>query len=104
MFYGKILIAEDNVGQASYLKRLLDNEGYESFIVEDGISALEYLNNNKLDLPGIVLTDIRMPKMGGYELIRHIRKYFASIFVVVLTGLDGESLTESFNAGAQWTF
>lgn len=96
----KILIIEDNAGELLYLNHLLSKERYKVVPFENGIKALAYLTKNPSKLPDIVITDLKMPEMDGLELTKLIRKRFPDIFVIVITGINTTTLTDSFNAGA----
>ena len=64
-----ILIVEDDPGLRSYLKRLLSRENLEFVTAEGGRQAVQYLNDNSVDL---VMLDIGLPDMNGYEVMDHI--------------------------------
>ncbi|MCF7791986.1 MAG: diguanylate cyclase [Victivallales bacterium] len=102
MFPGKFLIVEDNVGMAGYIKLLLDKEKHIVDISVNGKKALSFLKNchEQNKLPDIVITDLSMPEMDGYTLIKKIRDNFPCIYVIVLTGINDSSLSESFKLGA----
>lgn len=101
MFLAKILLVDDSKSEAAYFRDLLINENYNIIIAEDGAKALDYLNSNSSELPDIVITDLIMPQIDGYELIRIIREKFPDIFIIVITGMDGTSLADSFKVGAR---
>ena len=56
-------------------------------ICQDGIEGLEWLENNKEDLPSVILLDLNMPRMNGLEFLAHIKKddSFKFIPVIILT-------------------
>lgn len=66
----KILIADDNVDAAWALDALLQAMGQETYVVHDGLAALEAAQQNHFDL---VLLDIGMPKLNGYEVATRLR-------------------------------
>lgn len=66
----KILIIEDEEILLDILKRKLSAMGYEVFVARDGFSGLEAI---KEILPDLILLDIIMPKMGGFELMEKVR-------------------------------
>ncbi len=67
----KLLIAEDTASIRDVLQRQLDNIGVEATFVENGNEALTAVRSGKY---GILLTDLHMPEMDGYEVIEEIRK------------------------------
>jgi DNA-binding response OmpR family regulator len=67
----RILIVEDDPDVANLAKRWLEEKGYGVQHVTDGPSAVEFLKNDPL--PTLVLLDIMLPKMDGFEVLRRIR-------------------------------
>lgn len=65
-----ILVAEDNLINQKLINKLLINRGYNTLVVEDGQKAVEALHNKSFDL---VLMDIQMPIMDGYQATTYIR-------------------------------
>lgn len=68
----KILIAEDDEDIIKLIKLYLENEKYEVFCATNGIDALNIVENNAIDL---LVLDIMMPKLNGYEVIKKIREH-----------------------------
>ncbi|HHN73589.1 MAG TPA: response regulator, partial [Acidobacteria bacterium] len=66
-----VLLAEDNLVNQKVAQRMLEKMGYRSTVVSDGRQALEALQQGDYD---ILLTDVQMPVMDGYELTRAIRR------------------------------
>ncbi|WP_083583064.1 ATP-binding protein, partial [Phormidesmis priestleyi] len=66
----KILLADDNADMRDYIRRLLSSS-YTVQTVADGVAALTAIQNNP---PDLVLTDVMMPGMDGFELLRLLRK------------------------------
>lgn len=67
----KILLVEDEEIMINLLQRKLTQEGYELSVARDGI---EGLNKVKQDKPDLILLDVVMPKMGGFELMAELNK------------------------------
>lgn len=67
----KILIVEDEDIIAGLIQKKLSKEGYEVARAEDGVEGLEKMKKIK---PNLVLLDIVMPKMGGFEMLEKINK------------------------------
>jgi CheY-like chemotaxis protein len=66
----KILVADDNVDAAWALDALLQAMGQDTYVVHDGLTAFEAIQQNKFDL---ALLDIGMPRLNGYELATRLR-------------------------------
>ncbi len=95
-----VLIVEDSRTQAEYLEHILEGEGYPVDIATDGSEALEKIKQKP---PKIVLTDIIMPEMDGYDLCRAIKrnKDLSHIPVILVTQLfDPADLMKGLEAGA----
>jgi len=67
----RILIVEDDEDSRVYLEQALAAQGYEIASAGNGVQALEYCNT---DPPGLIISDIMMPEMDGFELCRQIKK------------------------------
>ncbi|HEX3139135.1 MAG TPA: response regulator, partial [Rhizobacter sp.] len=65
-----VLVVDDSLTVRRVTQRLLVREGYRVVLAKDGIEALERLAE---DLPQVVLSDIEMPRMDGFDLVRNIR-------------------------------
>lgn len=77
-----ILIAEDDKNQRTLLKTVLRENGYEVTEAGDGEEALDVLDNTHIDL---LIADIMMPKLDGYELTRRLRESRSTLPVLMLT-------------------
>ncbi|HEY5593230.1 MAG TPA: response regulator, partial [Paludibacter sp.] len=82
-----ILIAEDSPTQAEQLKYILETNNYRVIVAKDGKEALDLIQKDK---PSIVISDIIMPKMNGYELCEKIKADISTkdIPVILLTSLS----------------
>ncbi len=67
-----ILLVEDDAINQKITKILLEKEGFQVIVAENGIKAIEALEKQTFDL---VLMDVEMPEMNGYEATRHIRSH-----------------------------
>lgn len=96
----KILIIEDEAAIRRVLKNILTEEeaSYEVFEAENGVEGLEVLKSQQFDL---VLCDIKMPKMDGIETLKHLRKDFPEVSVVMISGHgDIDTAVECMRLGA----
>ncbi|GFE71379.1 ATP-binding protein [Chroococcus sp. FPU101] len=96
---GRILLADDNADLREYTKRLL-GQYYEIETVADGKAALSSIRYSK---PDLVITDVMMPKLDGFELLRQLRSdsQTKDLPIILLSARSGEeSRIEGLNAGA----
>ncbi len=83
----KILIAEDDPDTAKLIQAYVESRGFATAIAYDGVEALERV---KEDGPDLILLDLKMPKMDGFEVINHLKKDSKTekIPIVVITSYD----------------
>lgn len=94
-----ILVVDDEIEYQKVLTLILSDQGYSVAGASNGIEALEYIDNNVVDL---VLTDLRMPSMDGVELIKRIKEKNEAIDVIVITAYGSiESAVDSIKYGAK---
>lgn len=67
----KILVVDDNLEDLSIIKKILELEKYEVIGASNGAQGLDFLKNNR---PDLVLLDIKMPTLSGYDLLRLLRE------------------------------
>jgi DNA-binding response OmpR family regulator len=82
---GRILIIDDEKDIAFILKRGLENDGFKVDTFNDPSFALTNFRAGSYD---IIVTDIRMPKMNGFELYREIRKVDSKVRICFLTAFE----------------
>ncbi|OPX93287.1 MAG: Gliding motility regulatory protein [Pelotomaculum sp. PtaB.Bin104] len=95
-----ILVVEDSITSRMLLKNILESSGYSVKTAVDGIEALTALRTDDYDL---VVSDVEMPRMNGFDLTSRIRmdKKYARLPVVLVTGLDSrEDRERGIDAGA----
>ena len=96
----EILIVEDSPTQAQRLRYSLEQAGYHVTVAAHGWQALEAMRQRR---PALIISDITMPEMNGYELCRHIKAHDHSrdIPVILLTSLSSPAdVIESLACGA----
>lgn len=108
-----ILIAEDIADDAKLVQRAISQLQLENpvRIVKDGVQTLAYLNGEgpykdreKFPFPALLLLDLRMPEVDGFEVLRRVRDEpkFSSIPIIVITvNQDRRRLTEAYQLGAK---
>ena len=78
-----VLIADDEKNIRSGLAIAFEDEGYDTLQAEDGQAAWTMINKKSVDL---VITDLRMPGISGYDLLKKINAAYPTLPVIVLTG------------------
>lgn len=78
-----ILVADDEESIVKLLTKILTARGHNVIGCSNGVSALEILRKDGVDL---LITDLRMPKMGGLELVRKVREINNDLGIVIITG------------------
>jgi cyclic di-GMP phosphodiesterase len=97
---GTILIVDDEYSGRETLQSILEGEGYDLIMAENGPQAIQ---KAKTLLPDVILLDVMMPGMTGFEVCERIRNdpQVAEIPIIILTALDDrESLLTALKAGA----
>jgi len=97
-----ILIVEDSKTQEMILRNILEKNGFRVTAASDGRQAIEILQNLK---PQMVISDIVMPDLNGFELSRYIKSSdrLRDIPVVLLTSLsDSQDIIQALSAGADY--
>ncbi len=93
-----ILVVDDEEAIRSVLGSELTNEGYDVRLAGDGDEAIHELDKSSCDL---VLLDIKMPKLNGFEVLKYIKEKHENTKVVMLTGFaDLKNAIESKKLGA----
>lgn len=93
----KILLVEDEERLASFIRKGMSAEGYEVEIAFDGRTGLSLFRKNIYD---VILLDVNLPQMNGFELCRLIRSENETVPVLMLTALDSiADKSDGFNAG-----
>ncbi len=95
----RILAVDDNPDNLVLLQTILEVEGYEVGLVDNGMDALEQVVESP---PDLILLDVMMPGMDGYEVTRRIRKNpeISYIPILLITAHHDASVVEGLDAGA----
>jgi len=88
-----ILVADDSPTIRKFVSFSLTMKGYEVVSACDGMEAIEKLPNTKFDL---IITDLNMPNLDGFELIRSIRRSeeYREVPIIILSSLSGSNEIE----------
>ena len=94
----KIWIADDDEAIRMVLEEGLKSAGLEIVTFADGESLIEALNEGK---PDLIISDIKMPGMHGYDLLKHIKNNYEKLPVIIMTAFtDMQAAIDSYGGGA----
>ncbi|MEM7019888.1 MAG: response regulator [Pseudomonadota bacterium] len=105
----RILLVEDNPKDEMLMLRAIKKNDFdgEVMVVRDGAEAIDYLISisieNKKELPDIIFLDLKLPKMGGFQVLEQIRAHLPTqrLPVVILSSSDESAdITKSYQLGA----
>lgn len=95
---GIILVVDDEFSIREILSDVLSNEGFAIHTAENGIEALKIIQESS---PDLVITDMKMPKMGGMELLYQINSMRNKVITIMMTGFATvETAVEAIKKGA----
>jgi diguanylate cyclase (GGDEF)-like protein/PAS domain S-box-containing protein len=96
----RILVVDDERHNRVLMEIALESKGYSPHCVPSGLAALEYLQDNSVDL---VLLDIMMPEMDGYEVLEYLRQSHTPVelpIIMVTAKAASKDITHALNLGA----
>lgn len=97
-FKGKILVVEDEKSMREVLRMLLEAENYEVMTARNGLEGLSHIDSDIFDL---VITDMKMPKVNGFEVLKKIKEISPETIVLMITAFGTkESAVEAMKIGA----
>ncbi len=92
----RILLAEDDGSMRSFLDLMLQRAGYEVVACEDGLKAMEFLEElGEVQPCDLLLTDVVMPNMDGVELTQKALALYPNLKVLYITGFAAIESTPS---------
>ncbi len=93
-----ILLVDDDLEFRKAMKRMFEKAGYDTSAAADGIEALEILAERAFD---VIISDLRMPRLGGLELMEDLRRQGVDTPIIFLTAYgEVESYMDLMNLGA----
>jgi chemosensory pili system protein ChpA (sensor histidine kinase/response regulator) len=86
-----VMIVDDSPSVRRIMSAVISGAGWEVSAAKDGIEAFEILQNDR-ELPKVILTDVEMPRMDGYELLATLKRHdvFKQIPVIIITSRAGD--------------
>ncbi len=95
---GRILLVEDDAYLRMVLSAVLAEAGYSVCTAADGLSALAEIDKHR---PDVILSDLNMPRMSGFELLPIVRRNFPTIRLVAMSGaFTGDGVPRGVTADA----
>ena len=91
----KALYADDEPGQRRLVQIILQRMGWQNRLASNGLEAIRIAGQEPLDL---ILMDLRMPQMDGFQAVRQLRQQGISIPIVAITALEYPRLAEDCQA------
>jgi len=82
-FRYRILVLDDDLAIRETAEQILGSEGYEVLTVADGLDGLHALSKS---LPDVIISDLNMPQMSGFEFLAIVRKRFPHIATIAMSG------------------
>lgn len=82
----RLMVVDDEPAIREVMADVLASEGYDVLTAEDGLDALTRLVD---PLPDVIISDLRMPRMSGLELLAAVREQFPHVPVIVISGEFG---------------
>ncbi|WP_031482350.1 sigma-54-dependent transcriptional regulator [Maridesulfovibrio frigidus] len=93
-----ILILDDEQNYLLILEAMLSDEGYNITALSDPETGLAFMDESEVD---VVITDMKMPKLTGQDVLEHVKKNFSHIPVIIMTAFGSiESAVEAMKVGA----
>ncbi len=93
----RILIVDDDLGVVKSVRANLQARDYETFVAMDGAEALRVIEK---ELPDLIILDIMMPKMDGFEVCRQVREWSQIPIIMLSARHDVEEKAKCLNSGA----
>src|SRR3990172_9389966 len=94
----RVLIVDDEKNLLEFLNIMLAQEGYDVAVAFGGKEAVDILKNNEFD---VVVTDIKMPRVNGLEVLKFIKENSPDTIVIMITAFAShETAVEAMKAGA----
>ena len=97
MYHHRILVVDDDLAIIKLLLANLKAEGYETLVAFDGVQALDTFER---ELPDLVVLDIMLPKLDGFELCRRLREWSQIPIIMLSARCDEEDKVKCLNLGA----
>lgn len=95
----RVLVVDDDPGTREFVRGFLDEEGYDCIVARDGAEALATIMQRR---PVLVLLDLNMPVMSGWELHAHLHAVEIGIPVIFMSAIDTVRTEATQHGAAGW--
>lgn len=95
-----VLVVEDNVGVAEYIRDIFEVRGYAVRVAHDGEDGWQELQE---EIPDVIISDLEMPELNGFELLQRVRDYKPTEtlpFIMLTARSERENIRHGMNSGA----
>ena len=79
----RVLVVDDEASNRDLISDLLESEGYHVVMAQDGLDALNQL---AVPLPDVIISDLRMPRMSGFEFLAVVREKYPDVPLIAISG------------------
>src|ERR1700710_2185558 len=90
----EVLLCDDSLTERTALARILRSSGYDVHEAGDGEAAIVMLKHNQI---GLVLLDLNMPEVDGFEVLGYMQEHRKSLPVILLSGMPPERIQPRIN-------
>src|SRR3977135_3870530 len=92
--HAKILLCDDSSAERKAMALYLNRQGYDVDEASEGESAIEHLKNHEVDL---VLLDLQMPGMDGFDVLTYLQKHRRGLPVILLSGMPVDQIQQKIH-------
>ena len=79
----RVLVVDDEASNRDLISDLLESEGYHVVMAQDGLDALNQL---AVPLPDVIISDLKMPRMSGFEFLAVVRRKYPDVPLIAISG------------------
>ena len=92
------MVVDDELMMRKLVEKVLTRDGFQVVLAEDGEDAIRVLSEKRVD---IIISDIKMPRMNGFELLKSVKQLYPNISVIIMTAYgDTYSVKDALLLGA----
>src|SRR5215831_3812809 len=84
-----VMVIDDSLTVRKIMESSLQREGFRAVTFPDGLQAMNALSKGDIPVPDLILLDVGLPKMDGYEIARALKNRLSNTVIIMLSGRDG---------------